>query len=289
MKNFPPTELALNAQNHVYHLGLSAAQIANTVLLVGDQDRVSLISNFFDEIAHKSQHREFVCHTGTYRGKRISALSTGIGTDNIDITVNELDALVNIDLKTRTELPSHTSLNLIRIGTCGILQPQIPVHSYIVSTHAFGLDNVAHFYDIEFTDTERYMNERIKEFMQIPKGIEPYFVGADSDLTFQLTDDFCFPGITITSSGFYGPQGRQLRLNSRIADIQMKAQHFNENNLRLLNFEMESSALFSLGRALGHRCATICLGIANRPNTTFSEGYNAEMNQLIKFVLDRVS
>jgi uridine phosphorylase len=289
LKNFPPTELALNAQNHVYHLGLSAAQIANTVLLVGDQDRVSLISNFFDEIAHKSQHREFVCHTGTYRGKRISALSTGIGTDNIDITVNELDALVNIDLKTRTELPSHTSLNLIRIGTCGILQPQIPVHSYIVSTHAFGLDNVAHFYDIEFTDTERYMNERIKEFMQLPKGIEPYFVGADSDLTFQLTDDFCFPGITITSSGFYGPQGRQLRLNSRIADIQMKAQHFNENNLRLLNFEMESSALFSLGRALGHRCATICLGIANRPNTTFSEGYNAEMNQLIKFVLDRVS
>ncbi len=289
MRNFPPTELALNAQNHVYHLGLSAAHIANTVLLVGDQDRVSLISNFFDEIVHKSQHREFVCHTGTYRGKRISALSTGIGTDNIDITVNELDALVNIDLTTRTELPSHTSLNLIRIGTCGILQPQIPVHSYIVSTHAFGLDNVAHFYDIEFTDTERYMNERIKEFMQLPKGIEPYFVGADSDLTFQLTDDFCFPGITITSSGFYGPQGRQLRLNSRIADIQMKAQHFNENNLRLLNFEMESSALFSLGRALGHRCATICLGIANRPNTTFSEGYNAEMNQLIKFVLDRVS
>lgn len=289
MKNFPPTELALNAQNHVYHLGLSAAQIANTVLLVGDQDRVSLISNFFDEIAHKSQHREFVCHTGTYRGKRISALSTGIGTDNIDITVNELDALVNIDLKTRTELPSHTSLNLIRIGTCGILQPQIPVHSYIVSTHAFGLDNVAHFYDIEFTDTERYMNERIKEFLQLPKGIEPYFVGADSDLTFQLTDDFCFPGITITSSGFYGPQGRQLRLNSRISDIQMKAQYFNENNLRLLNFEMESSALFSLGRALGHRCATICLGIANRPNTTFSKGYNTEMNELIKFVLDRVS
>lgn len=259
------------------------------MLLVGDQDRVSLISNFFETIEHKSQHREFVCHTGTYRGKRISALSTGIGTDNIDITVNELDALVNIDLTTRTELPNHTSLNLIRIGTCGILQPQIPVHSYIVSTHAFGLDNVAHFYDIEFTDTERFMNERIKAFLELPKEIEPYFVGADSELTYQLTDDFCFPGITITSSGFYGPQGRQLRLNSRIADIQMNAQHFNENNLRLLNFEMESSALFSLGRALGHRCATICLGIANRPNTTFSKGYNTEMNELIKFVLDRVS
>ena len=247
-----------------------------------------LISNFFDAIEHKSQHREFVCHTGTYKGKRISAISTGIGTDNIDITVNELDALVNIDLKTRTSLPSHTSLNLIRIGTCGILQPQIPVHSYIVSTHAFGLDNVAHFYDIEFTETEHFMNERIKEFIQLPKAIEPYFVAADSALTFKLTEDRCFPGITITSSGFYGPQGRQLRLDSRIADIQMKAQYFSENNLRLLNFEMESSALFALGRALGHRCATICLGIANRPNTTFSEGYQTEMNELIQFVLDRV-
>jgi uridine phosphorylase len=288
LKHFPPTELALNAQHQVYHLGLSRDQVAPTVILVGDQDRVSLISNFFDEIEHKSQHREFVCHTGTYKGKRISAISTGIGTDNIDITVNELDALVNIDLKSRTLLPDHTSLNLIRIGTCGILQPQIPVHSYIVSTHAFGLDNVAHFYDIEFTEAEHFMNERIKEFIQLPKAIEPYFVAADSALTFKLTADKCFPGITITSSGFYGPQGRQLRLDSRIADIQMKAQHFSENNLRLLNFEMESSALFALGRALGHRCATICLGIANRPNTTFSEGYQTEMNELIQFVLDRV-
>jgi uridine phosphorylase len=288
LKHFPPTELALNAQHQVYHLGLSRDQVAGTVILVGDQDRVSLISNFFDVIEHKSQHREFVCHTGTYKGKRISAISTGIGTDNIDITINELDALVNIDLNSRTSLPTHTSLNLIRIGTCGILQPQIPVHSYIVSTHAFGLDNVAHFYDIEFTETEHFMNERIKEFIQLPKAIEPYFVAADSALTFKLTEDRCFPGITITSSGFYGPQGRQLRLDSRIADIQMKAQYFSENNLRLLNFEMESSALFALGRALGHRCATICLGIANRPNTTFSEGYQTEMNELIQFVLDRV-
>ena len=288
MKHFPPTELALNAQHQVYHLGLSRDQVAGTVILVGDQDRVSLISNFFDAIEHKSQHREFVCHTGTYKGKRISAISTGIGTDNIDITINELDALVNIDLNSRTSLPTHTSLNLIRIGTCGILQPQIPVHSYIVSTHAFGLDNVAHFYDIEFTETEHFMNERIKEFIQLPKAIEPYFVAADSALTFKLTEDRCFPGITITSSGFYGPQGRQLRLDSRIADIQMKAQYFSENNLRLLNFEMESSALFALGRGLGHRCATICLGIANRPNTTFSEGYQTEMNELIQFVLERI-
>ena len=288
MKHFPPTELALNAKNQVYHLGLSRDQIADTIILVGDQDRVSLVSNFFESIEHKSQHREFVCHTGIYKGKRITALSTGIGTDNIDITINELDALVNIDLDHRIEKSKHHALNLIRIGTCGILQPQIPVHSYLVSTHAFGLDNVAHFYDIQFTEAEVYMNDRIRDFLKLPESIKPYFVSADNELAFRLIGENCFPGITITSSGFYGPQGRQLRLNSKISDIQLRAQHFEENNLRLINFEMESSALFSLGRALGHRCATICLGIANRPNTTFSKGYLNEMNSLIEFVLERV-
>lgn len=288
MKYFPPTELALNAKQHVYHLGISPDQLADQVILVGDQDRVSMISSQFENIEHKSQHREFVCHTGTYKGKRITALSTGIGTDNIDITVNELDALVNIDLGTRTEKQIKRRLNLIRIGTCGILQPQIPVHSYIVSTHALGLDNVAHFYNIPFLDVEMEMSERLRSFLELPEDIRPYFISADADLTFKLTEEHCFPGITITSSGFYGPQGRQLRLGSLIGDIQMKAQHFNENNMRLLNFEMESSALFSLGRALGHKCATICLGVANRPTTTFSKGYREEMKGLITFVLDRI-
>jgi len=288
LKVFPPTELALTSDNRVYHLGLSADQIAETILLVGDQDRVSLISKQFDTIEHQSQHREFVCHTGTYRGKRVTALSTGIGTDNIDITVNELDALVNIDLETRTEREIKKSLQLIRIGTCGILQPQIPIHSYIVTTHAFGLDNVAHFYDLAFSEEESEMCRRITKFLGLPESINPYFVSSDLALTFQFTEDFCFPGITITSSGFYGPQGRQLRLNSLIGDIQMKAQHFSENQLRLLNFEMESSALFALGKNLGHRCTTICLGIANRPTTTFSKSYTGEMEKLIGFVLDRV-
>lgn len=288
MKYFPPTELALNAKQHVYHLGISPDELADQVILVGDQDRVSMISSQFEKIEHKSQHREFVCHTGTYKGKRITALSTGIGTDNIDITVNELDALVNIDLGTRTEKQIKRRLNLIRIGTCGILQPQIPVHSYIVSTHALGLDNVAHFYNIPFLDVEMEMSERLRSFLELPEDIRPYFISADADLTFKLTEENCFPGITITSSGFYGPQGRQLRLGSLIGDIQMKAQHFNENNMRLLNFEMESSALFSLGRALGHKCATICLGVANRPTTTFSKGYKEEMKGLITFVLDRI-
>ena len=288
MQYFPPTELALNAQGQVYHLGLLREHISETVLLVGDQDRVSLISAFFDTIEHKSQHREFVCHTGTYNGKRITALSTGIGTDNIDIVVNELDALVNIDVAQRTERVQKQTLNLIRIGTCGILQPQIPIHSYLISTYAFGLDNVAHFYDIAFTDLELEMAKRIADFLELPNQIKPYFVSADASLCFQLTDDSCFPGVTITSSGFYGPQGRALRLGSKIAGIPLRAQHYHENNLRLINFEMESSALFALGRSLGHRCATICLGVANRPNTTFSEGYLDEMKGMIKYVLDRI-
>ena len=288
MKFYPPTELALNSKGQIYHLGLFPHEIAETVLLVGDQDRVPLISAFFDSIEHQSQHREFACHTGRYRGKRISALSTGIGTDNIDITVNELDALVNIDLSTRNEKTEKKSLNLIRIGTCGILQPEIPVHSYLVSTHAFGLDNVAHFYDVPFNDLERAMNERIRAFLQLPTEISTYFIAADDNLTFALTGSQCFPGITITSSGFYGPQGRALRLGTKLEGIQLKAQYFSENNLRLINFEMESSALFALGKSLGHRCATICLGIANRPKTTFSKGYQDAMQNLIKFVLDRI-
>lgn len=288
MKHFPPTELALTSDNRVYHLGLSSDQIAETILLVGDQDRVALISKNFDAIEHKSQHREFVCHTGAYRGKRVTALSTGIGTDNIDITVNELDALANIDLVNRTEKEHKKALNLIRIGTCGILQPQIPIHSYLVTTHAFGLDNVAHFYNLTFTEEELEMCSRISDFLALPEAIKPYFVSSDLALSYRFTADFCFPGITITSSGFYGPQGRQLRLSSLIGDIQMKAQHFSENNLRLLNFEMESSALFALGKSLGHRCTTICLGIANRPTTTFSKSYSEEMEKLILFVLDRI-
>ena len=206
----------------------------------------------------------------------------------MDIVINELDALVNIDLGKRIEKEQKQALNLIRIGTCGILQPQIPIHSYLISTHAFGLDNVAHFYDIPFTDLEMDMTKRITEFLELPDKITPYFISADAMLCFQLSDDRCFPGVTITSSGFYGPQGRALRLGSKIDEIPLRAQYYQENNLRLINFEMESSAFFALGRSLGHRCATICLGVANRPSTSFSEGYLDEMNGMIKYVLDRI-
>ncbi len=288
MKYFPPTELALNAKGEVYHLGLLPEQLAEKIILVGDQDRVAMVSSFFDNIEFTSKHREFVCQSGTYKGKRITALSTGIGTDNIDITINELDALVNIDLKTRTEKSNKVQLELVRIGTCGILQPSIPLHSHIISDYAFGLDNVAHFYEIEFSEKERFLASELSNFIGLPTTIQPYAVAADETLSFRLQTADTFSGITVTSSGFYGPQGRELRIPTRTADIQLKLGEFNMNGLLVCNFEMESSALFSLGKALGHRCATICLGIANRPKQVFSEGYSKEMFTLIENVLNQI-
>ena len=226
MKYFPPTELALNSKGAVYHLGLLPEQLAEKIILVGDQDRVALVSSFFDHIEFTSRHREFVCQTGLYKGKRITALSTGIGTDNIDITINEIDALVNINLKTRTEKANKTSLEIVRIGTCGILQASIPLHSHIISDYAFGLDNVAHFYEIDFSEREKFLAAELSAFIELPKTIHPYAVGSDETLSNRLHTPHTFSGITITSSGFYGPQGRQLRLPTRTADIQLKFGEF---------------------------------------------------------------
>jgi uridine phosphorylase len=288
MKYYAETELVLNSKKQVYHLGLSANNLAHKIILVGDQDRVSMVSEFFEKIEHKSQHREFVCHTGIYKGKRISAISTGIGTDNIDITINELDALVNIDLENRIENEEKISLEIIRIGTCGILQENIPVHSYILSSHACGFDNVAHFYKINFSAFELDLAQKINNFLDFPKSIQTYFSGANEDLVSRLSSKDTHIGITVTSSGFYGPQGRTLRIPTHTQDIHLLLAKFIEKDLKILNFEMESSALFALGKELGHRCATICLGIANRPNLEFSSDSKAEMQKLISYTLERI-
>lgn len=285
---YPASELVLDSKGKVYHLGISPEDLAQTVILVGDQDRVAAISAFFDEITHQSKHREFVCHTGTYKGKRITALSTGIGTDNIDIVVNELDALVNIDLQQRENKTALTSLNLIRIGTCGILQADIDVHSYILSSHAVGIDNVAHFYPMEFGFEEQAIAKELDSFVGFPQEITPYCAAGSGSLLQKLDSEKAKKGITVTSSGFYAPQGRSLRLGTRTSDINEKLELFKFGNHRVVNFEMESSALFALGKALGHECITICLGIANRPRMEFSKGYAQEMNELIEYVLDRV-
>ena len=288
MKYYAETELVLNSKKQVYHLGLTSNNLAHKIILVGDQDRVSMVSEFFEKIEHKSQHREFVCHTGIYKGKLISAISTGIGTDNIDITINELDALVNIDLENRIENEEKISLEIIRIGTCGILQENIPVHSYILSSHACGFDNVAHFYKINFSAFELDLAQKITNFLDFPKSIQTYFSSANEDLVSRLSSKDTYIGITVTSSGFYGPQGRTLRIPTHAQDIHLLLAKFIEKDLKILNFEMESSALFALGKELGHRCATICLGIANRPNLEFSSDSKAEMQKLISYTLERI-
>lgn len=285
---YPSSELVLNGKGQIYHLGVEPHQISDKIILVGDQDRVAQISAMFDAIEHKSQHREFVCHTGNYHGKRISVLSTGIGTDNIDIVVNELDALVNIDLRKRVDKDTLTPLKMIRIGTCGILQPEIPVHSYILSSHALGLDNVAHFYAIPTDDNDEKIEKALLAHLELPAKIQPYLISADAMLFNALTSDKTHAGITVTSSGFYAPQGRKLRLPLATTDLNERLASFRYDALKVTNFEMESSALFVLGKNLGHQCATICLGIANRPNQEFSKGYNKEMDELIVYVLDRI-
>ena len=285
---YPPTELVLDGNGKVYHIALSREELSEKIILVGDQDRVDLVAKQFDDVEHTSRHREFVCKTGSYNGKRISVLSTGIGTDNIDIVINELDAAFNIDTEERKDKAEFTKLSLVRIGTCGILQPEIPIHGYILSTHAYGLDNIARFYDVPFSNEEEKLTEEITTHIQLPSGLSPYLKAASNELTSLLSSEKTFEGITITSSGFYGPQGRQLRLGTKTRHLNDKITSFSSGDNRIVNFEMESSALFSLGGALGHDCATICLGIANRPKKEFSSGYKPDMERLITYVLDRI-
>ena len=288
MRKFAPTELVLNSKNQVYHLGIAADDLSTKIILVGDQERVGLVSSQFDSIEFKSNHREFFCHTGVYKNKRISVISTGIGTDNIDIVVNELDAAFNINLETREEKTKQTKLELIRIGTCGLLQADIPIHSYVLSDYALGLDNIGHFYSLDYTDKEKELLKSIKDYSIFPKYIIPYIKKASSTFVEKFEAENTIKGITVTSSGFYGPQGRALRLSTNTSDLHKKLESFKYYDHRFVNFEMESSALFALGTALGHSCATICLGIANRPAKQFSSDYSSHMKELIQHVLERL-
>lgn len=285
---FPATELVLDAKGAVYHLGLQPQQLASKIILVGDQDRVAKISRHFDQIEHRIQHREFVSHTGRYKGKRLTVLSTGIGTDNIDICMSELDALVNIDLKLRVEKQAKTSLEIVRIGTCGMLQADLPLHTFVLSTHALGLDNIAHFYPINFSSEEQLLLSKIQNQVHFPSGVVPYLSAAHPALIEKLNSPKVKKGITITSSGFYGPQGRSLRLASQMPNIHLALEKFKHEGQEIVNFEMESSAIFALGNALGHQCTSICLGVANRPKEIFSQGIDEAMNELIVYVLDRI-
>lgn len=283
------SELVLNEDGSVYHLKLKREHIAPNVILVGDPGRVAMISAHFDSVTHEISNREFVTHTGTYKGTPVTALATGIGTDNIDIVVNELDAAVNFDLASRTQLEEKTSLNLIRIGTCGGLQPDLDVHDVIISSYSIGLDGVKHFYEMpEELESERHIRIAFEGFADFPESMNsPYVASADPSWVEKFAP-FGKTGITLTSNGFFGPQGRALRLRSKLTSFNEDIDRFEVNGIRALNYEMESSALFALGGALGHKCACLCLVVANRKARKFSKGYRAEMNELILNVLDKL-
>jgi uridine phosphorylase len=288
MKAFLPSELVINESGAIYHLGIRPEQLAHKIILVGDQDRVALISNLFEKVTHKSRHREFVCHTGKYHGKEISVISTGIGTDNIDIVLNELDALVNIDFNTRKVNSALKNLEIVRIGTCGILQDDIPLDAFILSSHSMGIDNIGHFYLREQNDKTAELLKKIENQVDFPSGVKPYITPASNILNNKLRSDIVSEGITITSSGFYGPQGRQLRLGLTKPNLIDQLSSFTDSDFRFHNMEMETSALFALSKNLGHEATAICLGIANRPNKEFSTNYNTKILELIRYVLERI-
>jgi uridine phosphorylase len=288
MADFLPSELVITEDGCVYHLDVRPDQIADKIIIVGDQYRVEVVSGFFDTISHKSQHREFACHTGMYKGKEISVISTGIGTDNIDIVLNELDALVNIDLNTRNEKEQKKSLDIIRVGTCGILQDDIPVDSFILSTHALGIDNVGHFYERDVDKHTEQLLEDIIKSVKLPPTIVPYMTSASQELNKRLKSDKVKEGITVTSSGFYGPQGRRLRIALTAPDMLDSFHDFTHPDCRFSNLEMECSALFALSKALGHEATAICLGLANRRKKEFTKNYESKILELISYVLDRI-
>lgn len=286
MNPIAESELVMNNDGSIYHLHLHPEQIANTILVVGDQGRVKQISQHFDRIEHQVSNREFVTHTGFIGNHRLTALSTGIGTDNIDIVLNELDALVNVDLKSRTEKAIKTSLNIVRLGTSGAVQKDIPVDCFLASTHGMGMDNLMHYYANNSFDKE--MGDAFKKHAGWPSTLsEPYFYKGSSDLIQKFSD--LRSGITATAPGFYGPQGRQIRLPFSITNLHEKLNTFEHNNLKITNFEMETSAIYGLGTLLGHQCLTICAIIANRIQQEYSKDYKKIVSEMIPFVLERLT
>ena len=289
MADIAESELILNSDGSVYHLCLRPEHVADTVILVGDQSRVERISRHFDQVEFRGQNREFITCTGRVGNRRITILSTGIGTDNIDIVMNELDALVNIDLDQRSIRKEKTTLNLIRLGTSGSLQADIPVDSTVISTHGAGLDGTFQYYEAVEDVVERPLQDALNAAIEPKAGMPHAYVVAGDTSLIKLIGDGMHRGITATANGFYGPQGRVLRLVPRIDDLNARLAAFNFCGHRITNFEMETSALYGLGRALGHRCVTVCAIIANRQRKEYSRNHLSTVDRLIKTLLGRLS
>ena len=288
-KYFPESELIINADGSVFHLHLKPEQLADKVILVGDPGRVAQVASYFEEKECEVANREFRSITGTYKGKRITVQSTGIGCDNIDIVLNELDALANIDFNTRTEKDEHRQLDIVRIGTCGGLQPYTPVGTFIASVKSIGFDGLLNFYAGRNDVCDLALEEAFKEHMNWnPQLGAPYVIDANKDLIEQVAQDDMVRGITIACGGFFGPQGRELRIPLADPKQNEKVEAFEYNGLRITNFEMESSAVAGLSRLLGHRAMTCCMVIANRLAKEANAGYKNTIEVLIEKVLDRI-
>jgi len=286
MNRIAESELIINSRGAIYHLDLRPEELAPTIITVGDPERVHAVSKHFDSIEHRSAHREFVTHTGVLGKKRLSVVSTGIGTDNIDIVLNELDALANIDFSTRTIKPELSHLTIVRVGTSGSLQADIPVDSYVASTHGLGIDNLLNFYRQENNHEELDILQAFNRHTQMDYRLAaPYIASAGPSIQKHFVDGF-HRGITVTCPGFYGPQGRVLRLNLVNHELVDRLTGFRFGNHRITNFEMETSGIYGLGKLLGHQCLSLSAIVANRVDRVFSKDGNAVVEGLIKKTLE---
>ncbi len=286
---FPPSELLIEPNGAVYHLGVKPEQLADKIILVGDPNRVPKVAAFFDSTECEVSAREFRTITGTYKGKRISVVGTGIGCDNIDIVVNELDALANIDFETRYEKETFRKLEMVRIGTCGGLQEYCPTGTFICSVKSVGFDGLLNFYEGRNDVCDLEFEEALKKHLNwSPLLCAPYTIPADSELVERISQDTMVHGVTISCGGFFGPQGRRLRVPLAFPKQNELIESFEYKGQRITNFEMESSALAGLAALMGHKAVTVCLVIANRLAKEVTIDYNAKMKELIQTVLDRI-
>lgn len=282
MKQIQESELIVNNRGAIYHLDIHPDELAHTIITVGDPARVHQISKHFDYIEYRSSHREFISNTGCIGKKRFTVLSTGIGSDNIEIALNELDALVNIDFKTRTIKEKKISLKIVRIGTCGALQTDIPVDSFIASSLGIGIDNLLHYYKSPAKSKE--LTDLLIHFVkhtELPRKISPIIAPADKNLLSIFKDNF-YKGITVTCPGFYAPQGRSLRLEPAFPDLIDSLSSFSHQGSRICNFEMETAAIYGMGALLGHQCLSLSTVVANRQTKQFSSNTKDTMDRLIK-------
>lgn len=285
----PASELPLQPGGQIYHLGINSEDLADYIIVVGDPGRVEHISKYFDTVDFKHTNRELVTHTGTLRGQRITVLSTGMGTDNIDIVMTELDALASIDLKKMEikDAKDRRTLNIIRIGTCGALQPEIKVHDYVAARYGFGFDGVLHFYKHDGLSDEELVAAFVKHTGWNERLPYPYCVEGSKELFDRIAFDMV-AGITASAPGFFGPQGRQVRAQLQYPDLSSKIDSFRYGDKRITNLEMETSALYGMGKILGHNMLTVCCVIANRITHDFSKDYHPALDKLIRTVLERI-